>query len=240
LCRSGSGFFGDESPGGYAELVAAAETALVALPDDVSFEVGSILACAVGTAFHAIRTQVGLRVGESILITGATGGVGAHAVQIAKLAGARVIAVTSSPSKMESLLDSGADDVIMTGTHDLANEVRKLTNGEGVDAVLEIVGAATFPASVLSLRPGGRLVFLGNISAESVQLAPGLVIMEELEIKGADACSKNELANVIELVQRSQIRPCIEATFPLEEAGRAHQLLEDRKVTGRIVLSCQA
>jgi D-arabinose 1-dehydrogenase-like Zn-dependent alcohol dehydrogenase len=236
LCRQGIGFFGEETPGGYAELVAADETALVPLPDDVPAEVGSVLACAVGTALHAIRARAKLTVGESVLITGASGGVGAHAIQIAKLAGARVFAVTSSPNKAEDLRRLGADEVIVAPDLDFGPQVKDLTGGEGVDAVLEIVGARTFPSSIKSLRVGGRLVFVGNVTAQKVSLAPAMTILKEVTITGSDACTRQELVDVIDLVRRGDVTPVIDRTLPLAEAARAHQLLEERQVKGRIVL----
>jgi D-arabinose 1-dehydrogenase-like Zn-dependent alcohol dehydrogenase len=236
LCRQGTGFFGEETPGGYAELVAAGESALVHLPDDVSAEVGSVLACAVGTALHAIRTRAQLTVGESVLITGASGGVGAHAMQIARLAGARVIAVTSSPAKADDLARLGAHDVVVSADLDYGQQVKELTGGEGVDAVLEIVGARTFPASLKSLRSGGRLVFVGNVTAQKVSVAPAMTILKELTIMGSDACSRQELVDVIDLVRRGDLVPVIDRTLPLAQAGEAHRLLEERQVKGRIVL----
>lgn len=236
LCRRGAGLFGEETPGGYAEYVAADVNALVPLPDDVTAEVGSILACAVGTALHAIRARARVTVGETVLITGASGGVGAHAVQLARLAGARVLAVTSSPSKGDLLAQLGAHDVIVSEDLDFSSQAKKLTAGAGVDAVLEIVGARTFPASLRSLRAGGRLVFIGNVTAETVSVAPALTILKELALMGADACTRQELADVIELVRRGQIEPVIDRTLPLEEAAEAHRLLESREVRGRVVL----
>lgn len=236
LCREGTGFFGEESPGGYAEFVAADESALVHLPSDVSAEVGSVLACAVGTALHAIRDRAQLRVGETVLITGASGGVGVHAIQLARLAGARVIAVTSSPSKADDLSRIGADDVVVSEDLDFAQQVKKLTSDEGVDAVLEIVGARSFPASLRSMRSGGRLVFVGNVTAQKVSVAPAMTILKELTIMGSDACTRQELVDVIDLVRRGVLLPVIDRKLPLTSAAEAHRLLEDREVKGRIVL----
>lgn len=236
LCRNGAGFFGEETPGGYAEFVAADTTSLVPLPDEVSDEVGSFLACAVGTALHAIRARAEVTIGESVLITGASGGVGAHAIQLARLAGARVIAVTSSPAKAEGLTDLGAHDVVVSEDLDFVDQVKSITVGHGVDAVVEIVGASTFPSSLRSLRAGGRLVFVGNVTAKQVSVAPALTILKELTLMGSDACTRQELADVINLVRTGMIEPVIDRVMPLAEASEAHKLLEARQVRGRLVL----
>lgn len=236
LCREGAGFFGEQTPGGYAELVVSETSALVPLPQDVSAEVGAVLACAVGTALHAIRSRLQLAVGETVLITGASGGVGAHAIQLARLAGARVIAVTSSPFKADELARLGAHDVVVSEDLDFGAQVKEITDGEGVDGVLEIVGARTFRASLRSLRAGGRLVFVGNVTAEKVAIAPAMTILKELTVLGSAACTRQELVDVIELVRRGDVQPVIDRTLELGRAAEAHQLLEDRKVKGRIVL----
>jgi acryloyl-coenzyme A reductase len=237
LCRRGAGFFGEETPGGYAEYVVADVNALVPLPEDISAEIGSILACAVGTALHAIRNRAKLTVGETVLITGASGGVGAHSIQIARLVGARVLAVTSSPEKADFLMELGAHEVIVSEDLDFVPHVSELTDGAGVDAVLEIVGASTFPASLRALRAGGRLVFVGNVTAKPVTLAPALTILKELALMGSDACTRQELADVIQLVQRGQISPVVDQILPLEKAAEAHRRLEQRRVRGRLVLT---
>jgi acryloyl-coenzyme A reductase len=197
---------------------------------------GSILACAVGTALHAVRSRADVRAGERVLITGASGGVGMHAVQLARLAGARVIAVTSSPGKADELDAVGAHDVIVAPDLDFASQVKKLTDGQGVDAVIEIVGAATFTSSLRSLSTRGRVVFVGNVTAQDVSLAPVITIMKEINITGSQACTRQELADVIELVRRGDITPMIDRTLPLEQAAAAHRLLDARQVQGRVVL----
>lgn len=234
LCRQGAGFFGEEAPGGYAEFVVADVNAIVPLPGDVPEEIGCFLACAVGTALHAICSRAKLVLGETVLVAGASGGVGTHAIQLSRLAGARVIAVTSSPDKADLLADLGAHDV--SPDLDFASDAKALTDGVGVDAVLEIVGERAFRSSVGSLRPGGRLVFIGNVTAAPVRVAPALTILKELTLMGAYACNRQELAEVIELVRRGQVTPVVHRTLALADATKAHQLLEENRVRGRLVL----
>jgi acryloyl-coenzyme A reductase len=236
VCRNGKGLFGESVPGGYAELVAADTTALVPLHSDVPYETGCILACAVGTALHAVGHRAKITLGDSVLITGASGGVGSHAVQLAKMAGARVIAVTSSASKADAIRAHGADYVIVSEDLNFVTELKGLTDGRGVDVVLEIVGAKSFESSIRCLAPTGRLVFVGNVTAEPVRLSPAVTILKELDLIGSGPCTRAEVVDVMGLVQRGRIRPVIDRVLPLREAGRAHALIEAREVSGRIVL----
>jgi D-arabinose 1-dehydrogenase-like Zn-dependent alcohol dehydrogenase len=234
LCKDGV-FFGEEIPGGYAEYTQSPAHGLARIPDSIPYPEASICACTIGTAIHvAQRGRVTRR--DSVLITGASGGVGLHAIQICKLAGARVIAVTSSPEKADRLREAGADDVIPTAALEFSAAARELTQGHGVDVVLEITGSPTFAESVRSLGVGGRLVMVGNLETNTVDFMPGLMILKELEFIGSFATTTEELAEAFRLVESGAIRPMLAATLPLEEAAKAHRMLFERQVTGRLTL----
>jgi len=183
-----------------------------------------------------VRTRGRIRPGETVLVTGASGGVGLSAVQLARLDGARVLAVTSSASKVEALEAAGAHEVIVSPALDFASEVRRRTDGEGVNVVLEIVGSATFAQSLRCIAPGGRLVVVGNLITQDVALNPGLVIVKELEIIGAFATDQTELEEALKLTASRAIQPFISEALPLADAAVAHSRLEQRGVAGRIVL----
>jgi D-arabinose 1-dehydrogenase-like Zn-dependent alcohol dehydrogenase len=234
LCKDGV-FFGEEIPGGYAEYTRSPAHGLARIPDSIPYPEASICACTIGTAIHvAQRGRVTQR--DTVLITGASGGVGLHAIQICKLAGARVIAVTSSPQKEDRLREFGADDVIAVPELGFSATSRELTDGHGVDVVLEITGSPTFAESVRSLGVGGRLVMVGNLETHTVEFMPGLMILKELEFIGSFATTTAELAEAFRLVESGAIRPVLAATMPLKEAARAHQMLFDRQVVGRLAL----
>jgi acryloyl-coenzyme A reductase len=235
-CRAGRGVVGESTPGGYAELVAIDARSLVPLPREIEMAQGAILACAAGTAYHALRVLADVTVGERVLVTGASGGVGVHAVQLARRAGARVIAVTTSADKEAELRALGAHDVVVAPTLDFAPDVKALTGGAGVDVVIEIVGARTFPSSLRSLGTGGRLVFVGNVSGEDVAFPPVVAIRKELRLMGSNACTRGDLAAVIELVRRGELLPVVDRVLPLADGAAAHELLDSRDVRGRIVL----
>ena len=235
LCKEGV-FFGEEIPGGYAEYVVSEEQGLARVPHGIALEEASICACTIGTAIHVARTRGGVQLDETVLITGASGGVGLHAIQICRLIGARVLAVTSSPQKEARLKEAGADEVIATPSLKFAEAARRLTAGRGVDVVLEITGAVTFDQAMRSLAPAGRLIMVGNLETKPAAFNPGLVILKELEIRGSFATTTPELSESFRLVAEKKVRPVVSRLMPLAEAARAHQLLYDRGVTGRIVL----
>jgi D-arabinose 1-dehydrogenase-like Zn-dependent alcohol dehydrogenase len=236
LCKEGV-FFGEEIPGGYAEYVVAEEQGLSRVPEGIPIEEAAICACTIGTALHVARTRGQVTAGETVVITGASGGVGLHAIQVCKMLGARVIAVTSSPSKAEPLREAGADEIVAAPDLEFAREVRRRTGGRGADVALEITGALTFDQALRSLGPAGRLIMVGNLETRPVPVNPGLLILKELEIRGSFATSVEELQEAFHLVLEKKVRPVVSRVLPLAEAPEAHRLLHDRSVVGRIVLS---
>jgi NADPH:quinone reductase-like Zn-dependent oxidoreductase len=236
LCRDDARFFGEEIPGGYAAYLAAPVAGLGRVPAGVPWPVAAVTCCTTGTAVHCLRTRGRLQPGEQVLITGASGGVGLQAVQLAARDGGRVIAVTSSAAKVGALEEAGAAEVIVSPDLDFAAETRRRTGGLGADLALEIVGSRTFAQTLKALAPGGRLVTVGNLETGVVDLNPGLVIVKELEILGAYATTQAELHESFALVESGVLHPLVADVLPLHEAGRAHDRLEKREVAGRLVL----
>ncbi len=236
LCKHDTRFFGEEIPGGYAAFMSAPVAGLGRVPKEVEWPVAATACCTSGTAVHVVRTRGRVRPGETVLVTGASGGVGMQTVQLARHDGARVIAVTSSEQKVEGLREAGAAEVIVTKDLEFSRQVRDVT-GEGANVAIEIVGSLTFDQSMRSLAPGGRLVVVGNLETRPVAVNPGLVILKELEIKGAYATTKEELAQAFELLVTGVLRPWVDEVLPLRDASQAHQRLEERAVTGRLVLT---
>jgi acryloyl-coenzyme A reductase len=236
LCRNDARFFGEEIPGGYATYLAAPVAGLGRVPLDLSWEAAATTCCTTGTAVHVVRTRGQVCPEETVLVTGASGGVGLQAVQLARLDGARVIAVTSSRSKVEVLQAAGAHEVVVSPDLDFSAEVRRVTGGAGANVAIEIVGSKALPHTLRCMASGGRVVVVGNLDTGVVNLNPGLVIVKELEILGAYATTRPELDEALALLRNGDIRPYVAEVLPLAQAARAHDLLEHRKVAGRLVL----
>lgn len=239
LCEKGAGLYGEEVPGGYAEQVCVAERALVRIPDGVSFEQAAVVPCALGTAHHGLERVAAVRPGEAVLVTGASGGVGIHAVQVVRMLGARAIAVTTSAAKRAFLLEHGADDVIVSPDLDFAAQARQLTGGVGVDVVFNIVGQMAWAAALKSMAVGARHVFVGNLNAASVSLRPAHAILKEMAFLGTDGVTRAEVRTLLELVRLGRLKPVVGGSLPLARAAEAHRAMESREACGRLVLTMQ-
>jgi NADPH:quinone reductase-like Zn-dependent oxidoreductase len=236
LCLAMSESFGLTVNGGYAEYVLAHERALEALPPEISWDVAATLYSATGVGFNNTANAAGVRPGERVLVTGASGGVGSAALQTARLLGATTWAVTSSPAKADELRALGADHVIVDGSGEFHKRVLADTGGKGVDAAIDCVGAPTLNASLRSLRPHGRVVVVGNVDARRFELNLGYLLVRSLSLIGSDNITRAALRQVMQLVRDGRIRPRIHGRMPLERAADAHRLLEARGAMGRVVL----
>ncbi len=234
-CLNGGGF-GHDLDGGYAEYVRVGAQALVKLPAGIPFEQAAILGCPVGVAYEGIVQRAKVQPGETVLVTGAGGGLGVHSIEVARLAGARVLAVTTSASKVERLKELGADEVILSPDLDFDKRVLELTGGLGVDVVVDNVGGLVFKPVFKSLSTYGRLLFLGEVSGVEVKLNPALMIFKEPALLGSAGVSRKSLQEVVRLVSWGRLKP-VAQLFRLEDAPRVHQMLLDRKLLGRAVLT---
>jgi acryloyl-coenzyme A reductase len=236
-CLTGRALFmGDDFDGGYAQYVCVPERAMTRVPDGVPLEVAAVVSCTLGTAYHALKSRAGLQAGHSVVITGASGGIGVHAVPLARLLGARVIAVTSRAEQLRGLIDRGADEVIVASDLQFARRVKELTGGIGADAVIEIVGAPTLDQSLHAVRTGGRVVILGNVEGGLAPIRPAHLIMKEIALLGTKSCTAAELAEVFELVSAGRVGVEITEFRPLSDAARVHEAMESRSGSGRTVL----
>jgi NADPH:quinone reductase-like Zn-dependent oxidoreductase len=236
ICEKGWQSYGQTRNGGYAELVTATPATLVKVPAGVSDVEAASAACTFGTALRALRTVGRVTLGDQLLITGASGGVGIAAIQIAKALGARVIAATSSDSKRQALADAGADDVVVDAQGALHEKVRAIAPA-GVDAVLELTGSPTFTSSMRSLKNGGRLILVGNILADSIKLNPGAVILFGYQVLGSAGCTRADLEDVFSMIMQKKLRVVLHRVLPLKSAAEAHKVLADRGAIGRVVLT---
>lgn len=233
LCRRKK-TFGEDIDGSYAEFIRVSQRSLVKVPAGVSPEGAAISACVTGMLLHAYR-RASLKEGETVLVTGAGGGVGVHAVQIAKALGCRVIASTTSHWKSTGIRDSGADEVIENATS-LSAEVKKLTSGRGADVVLESVGTPTLSESLRSLAWGGRMVVVGNVNPKPTEMSLGLIILRENAIFGSVSSTRKEVQEALEMTAQHRIHPVIHTVLPLDKAGEGHDIMRNRGSLGRVLL----
>ena len=241
LCRNFRGYVGAAIDGGYAEYVKLPEENLLPIPDELSFEEAAIIPDAIGTPLHALRERAQVRPPDMVIVVGAGGGVGIHAVQMAKLCGGWVIAVDTSDEKLAKTRELGADAVINDSKEDFVEKAKRLTGGKGVDVVIDFVCTTdTLNKGIRSLDRGGRLICMaeGRTDPGEATLAvpPGYIVYNELVLTGSRCITKQELAESIEVVRQGRIKPVITQKFSLEEVEQAHKLLDERKIFGRAIL----
>lgn len=227
---------GTSIDGGYAEYVKLPANCLCRIPDSVSYDDASIASCAIQTPYSAIVRKAKVQPGETVLITGASGGVGIHAVQIAKMVGGQVLAVTTSPEKVASIKSAGADLVIVDREGKFHEHVKEHTGAKGVDVVIENVGSKTFESSFRSLGRGGRLVFVGELTGDRVSFNPAWAIYKELILSGALCANRGELKTVLGLMESGRIKAAIFRKFGLHQVGQSHAIMESRGAVGRMVI----
>ncbi len=228
------GIMGEHTRGGLAQFVVAPARNVMPMPADFPYEQAAAAPLVFQTAWRALITQARLRAGEDLLILGASGGVATAAVQIAKLAGARVFAVTSTP--FVEVRELGADVVINRDEVNFSREVWTLTGKRGVDVVLESVGALTWKDSLRSLAKGGRLVTYGATTGPMGETDIRLVFWRQLHIIGSTMASRSEFAQVMNLVFQGRLQPVVDRVLPLDQARQAHEILERGEQFGKIVL----
>jgi NADPH:quinone reductase-like Zn-dependent oxidoreductase len=222
--------------GGYAELVAVPGVNVIPKPKGLSWDEAAALPLVTLTAWHMLVARADVQPGEDVLVHAAGSGVGSIGIQVAKLRGARVIATASSEEKRAKARALGADESVDYTREDWPKEVRRLTNGRGVDVVFEHTGAATWPGSILSLKQGGRLVTCGATSGYDARTDLRHVFYRQLTILGSRMGSKSDLLAALKFAESGQIRAVIDRTLLLAEARKAHELMEERAQFGKLVL----
>ena len=227
---------GVQSPGGYAEYVTAPAWALIVLPDSLSFEHAAAIQTTFGTVLHALTGRAQLREGEWVLVNAAGSGVGTAGVQVARMLGARVIASAGADFKLERARELGAEAVVNYATEDLAQRVRTITGGRGVDVVMESVGGDVLRASIDALAKDGRVVTVGGHAGEVVPVDVITLFRNQWSLIGSVRATADELRHAVSLAASGELQPVIHEVFPLENAADAHRLMEERRQFGKLVL----
>lgn len=227
--------YGETLQGSYAEYVAVHKDSVVRVPSQVGDHEAAIASCVTGMILRALVGQGGLKKGDSLLVTGAGGGVGIHAVQIGKLLGARVIAETSSEGKVETISKLGADEVILN-SESFDKEVKSHTDG-GVKVAFETTGIYTFQQSLRSLTPGGKMVVVGNLKPDPVKLPLGLIILKGNSVVGSISSTKNDLKDALELSKNSSFKAISNFERSLTDVNSAFAAMKGKESTGRVFLN---
>ena len=233
---SPEGMLGETLPGGMAELVRSPASHAIPIPEGVSFEEAACLPVAYGTARRMLLERAKLKSGETVLILGASGGVGTGALQLAVNLGATVIACASSPEKCERLREHGARHTINSREQDFSREAWALTGKQGVDVVINFTGGDTWVPSIKALKKRGRLVTCGATARFDPRTDLRYIWVRELDILGSNGWTSDDIRALLDDVEAGRIRPIISEVLPLSEARRAEELLEERAFFGKILL----
>jgi len=226
---------GFQVKGGYAEYVKVPKTNVVPKPKNLSFEEAASFPLTYITAWNALVDKGEIKPGDTVFIWGGSAGVGVAALQIAKLFGARVIAVTSEDWKVQKLKELGADYAINRKTQNVEEAVREISP-EGVDIVVDHVGEETLPLSIKLLKKGGRLSFLGTTTGDRGVFNIRYNFVNEIKMNGVYMGRKATLFRIAELFERGIFKPVVDRVFSLREGAEAHRYLESGKQFGKVVL----
>ncbi len=227
---------GVTSWGTYAEYVKVTQHNVIPLPDGISFIDAAATQVAMATAWEMIVRRAKLVQGETVLINAAGSGVGSAAVQIAKLAGARIIVSAGADEKLERAKQLGADEGINYNTQNLAEAVMALTEERGVDVCIEMVGGGVLQESIVALAHNGRLCTCGAHAGEKVEIDMIEFFRKQITVSSTHFAPKTTNSAVLDLVAQGKLEPVIDSVYPLQEMAAAHEKLASRKFFGKIVL----
>jgi len=232
--------------GGFAQELVADADRLVRMPDEMDFVSASAFVLTYGTSYHALKDRAQLQAGETLLVLGASGGVGLSAIQIGKAIGARVIAAASSDAKLAVCKSNGADELINYASEDLRARVKAITAGRGVDVVYDPVGGAYSELALRDMAWNGRFLVVGFAAGDIPKIPLNLALLKGCSIVGVfwGAFTKNEAQKnrrnneeLMQLFVAGKVKPHIHATYPLERAAEALNEVLLKRVSGKVVLT---
>lgn len=227
---------GNAVDGGNCELIAVPAANVISIPDTLDFNQAASVPLVFVTAWQLLVGLAAVRPGQTVLVLGASSGVGIAAIQIAKLFHCRVIATAGDEKKLDKGRALGADYGINHYKQKISEEVRKITNKEGVDIVIEHVGAATWGESVKSLKTGGKLVTCGATTGPNVSIDLRHLFARQLTLLGSYMGTMAELHEVLKHVFAGRLKPVVDRVFPLSDIRAAHEYLERSQMFGKVIL----
>jgi NADPH2:quinone reductase len=228
---------GEHIRGVHSELAAVPAENLVQVPDHVDWETAASASLVFQTAWRMLISRGDLGPSESVLVLGASGGVGHAAVQIADYVGAEVYATASTEEKLQYAEQCGADHVINYEDEDFASEIRARTGKRGVDMVVDHIGDATYPSSLKSLAKGGRIVTCGATTGGNPGAGLNRIFWNQLSVIGSTMATPGEIDDVLPLVWDGTFESHVRANLPMSEAARAHEMIEEREGFGSVVVT---
>lgn len=235
LCK-GYRLLGENAQGGYSRHIHVPDVNVVKLGDDLGFVDAAAAPLCTLTAWQMVHVKGRVKAGQTVVVHAAGSGVSTVIIQLAKLLGARVIATTTAPEKAGRAREIGADDVIVTSQEDYVAQVKKLTRREGPDVIFDHLGGEILEKAVTAVARGGRVVTCGATAGFTAKVDLRHVFFRQVEILGSTMGSKAMLLEALPFLASGALRPVIDRTLPLWEARAAHELLEGRKVFGKVVL----
>lgn len=235
---AGDRVFGVATGGAYAELARADLAELQPLPANVSFEEGAAVPTVYAAAYRAMVVRAHMHMGEEVLVMAAGSGVGSAGILLGKASGCRVLTTASSAAKLEKAAELGADvGINYRETPEFSRVVLAETGGQGVDLVYEHIGVDVFEQAYRSIKMGGRLVTNGVTTGHLVQLHLGRLWTREISLIGSTMHPAEDLAAVVPLLARREVRGVIDRVLPLKDAAEGHRVLESNDFFGKVVLS---
>ncbi len=242
----GDRVFGGTGVGTLAEQLCAPASALRRMPERMSYAQASGISTTYGTSYYALKQRAELKAGETLLVTGAGGGVGLAAVELGKAMGAKVIAAASSAEKLEAAKAAGADELINYSTDSLKEQVKALTNGRGVDVIYDPVGGELFDQCMRSIAWYGRVLVIGFAAGEIPKLPINLVLLKSCQVVGVffgawsgrfPSEAKANFQEILELYEQGKLDPLVGAEYPLRDHAAAMRCLMDRRAIGKVVVT---
>jgi NADPH:quinone reductase-like Zn-dependent oxidoreductase len=228
---------GNRVDGGNSELIAAPAVNVIPIPDSLDFNQAASVPLVFLTAWHMLVGRAGIRPGQTVLVLGASSGVGIAAIQVAKLFHARVITTAGDEHKLEKARELGADYGINHYQQKISEEVKQITNKEGVDIVVEHVGAATWEQSMKCLKPAGILVTCGATTGPSASFDLRFLYSRQLSLLGSYMGTMGELYEVLRHVFAGRLKPVVDRTFALKDIRAAHEYMEKSRMFGKVVVN---
>ena len=233
-----SRFLGSALDGSYAEYLSVPAANAHAIAEGVTYEQAAAIPTTYLPVWNMLVRRLQLKPWQTVLVLSASAGVGTAAIQMAKdVIGARVIATTSTAEKAAKARELGADEVINYTEEDIRQRVREITGGAGVDCVVDHVGADFFGAAFAALRPGGRYGICGATTGLRAELHLGLLFSQQKEVYGVYMGTKEDMRQIVEMLNRGAVRPVVDRAFPLAEAAAAHQAMEATSFFGKLLLT---